>query len=61
MIKQLPEKPKTTKEQVSVLWDIVANHLITQVRMNNMKLNFVLGFLGLIMGLIGITIALVIK
>jgi hypothetical protein len=60
-----PPKPKTEKAQVDQLWDAMFNHLPSTLnaiktaaekgdKWQNVKLNFVLGFLVLIMTFLGV-------
>jgi len=51
-----PEKPKAQKDQLSMLWDAVYNHIPTRIRWIDVKVNFMLGFLGLILGLLAILV-----
>jgi len=46
-----PRKPKTQKEQISMLWDAVFNHLFTGQHWQGVMLRFVLAFLAVIIGL----------
>lgn len=48
MNNKIPDKPETMEEQVSVLWDIVCNHLWTRAKVQDLKLNFVLAFMTLL-------------
>jgi len=50
---KMPDKPKTTKAQVDALWDVVSNCVLTQLRVQNLKLTFVLVFLGILLGFVG--------
>ena len=43
------EKPKSYKAQVSTLWDLVTNHVLTWMYWQDVKMNFVLTFLALIL------------
>ena len=43
------EKPKNYKAQVSTLWDLVTNHILTWMYWQDVKMNFVLTFLALIL------------
>ena len=45
------EKPKTQKEQISMLWDAVFNHLFTAQHWQGIMLKFVLALLAVIIGL----------
>lgn len=53
---KMPAKPKGTKEQVSTLWDVIANCVLTQLKVQNLKLTFVLVFMGIIIGFLGVLI-----
>jgi len=46
-----PKKPETQKEQISMLWDAVYNHLFTGQHWQGVMLKFVLAFLAVIIGL----------
>ena len=48
---KVPEKPKTQKEQISMLWDAVFNHLFTAQHWQDVMLKFVLALLVVIIGL----------
>jgi hypothetical protein len=50
----IPEKPKTQKEQISVLWDIFCNHIFSKVMTLDMQMKFVLVFLGLILAFLAV-------
>jgi len=60
MKNQMPEKPKTTKGQVDALWDICSNHILGRLRWQDVKLNFILGFMGLVMVVLGVLASLII-
>lgn len=53
---KMPPKPKTTKERVSVLWDIIGNCVLTQLKVQNLKLTFVLVLMAIIIGFLGVLI-----
>lgn len=46
-----PKKPTTQKEQISMLWDAVYNHLFTAQHWQGVMLKFVLALLAVIIGL----------
>lgn len=50
---KMPDKPKTTKGQVNALWDVVSNCILTQLRVQNLKLTFVLIFMGIMLAFLG--------
>ncbi len=49
----VPEKPKSQKDQISMVWDALFNGLIHRVNFQDIKINFILGFMVLILGLLG--------
>ena len=48
---KIPQKPETQKEQISMLWDAVYNHLFTAQHWQGIMLKFVLALLAVIIGL----------
>lgn len=48
---RIPKKPETQKEQISMLWDAVFNHLFTAQHWQGIMLKFVLALLAVIIGL----------
>lgn len=48
---KMPEKPETMKAQVDMLWDAVFNHIPTKLNWQNIKLNFIMTFIALILAL----------
>ncbi len=54
----LPDKPNKQKDQISDLWDAVFNHLPTQISWLNVKMNFTLVIMGIILALIAASIIL---
>ena len=55
--KNSPEKPETLDAQVSMLWDGLYNHLPSWLEAIELKMNFVLVFLGLLLGFLAILVA----
>lgn len=53
---KIPEKPKTQKDQVSVMWDIMCNHLLSWAKWQDVKMRFIMAFLALIIALLGVLI-----
>ena len=51
------ERPKTAKAQIDMLWDAAFNHIPSKLRWLDIKLDFILVFTALILGLLGIIIA----
>lgn len=54
---EIPKKPETQKEQISMLWDFVTNHIFTRVCTHDMKINFILILTGLILAFIAILVS----
>ena len=61
----MPDKPETTEGQISVMWDVLANHiphcfgeLNARISWQNVKLNFILIILAIIAGMAGGSVAL---
>lgn len=52
-----PQKPKDRDEQISMIWDALYNHVFHRLKMQDIKINFIFGFLALILGLLGILVA----
>ena len=48
---KIPQKPETQKEQISMLWDAVYNHLFTAQHWQGIMLKFVLALRAVIIGL----------
>lgn len=53
---KIPAKPKTTKEQVDKLWDIVTNDIMTRLRWQDIKINFILTLVAIILALTAIAV-----
>lgn len=53
---ETPDKPTKEKEQISMLWDAVWNHLPHQLNFMDTKINFILAFMALLMALVGVAI-----
>ena len=49
----VPKKPKGQKDQISMVWDALFNGVIHRVNFQDIKINFILGFMVLILGLLG--------
>ena len=57
----MPEKPKTVKEQVSTLWDTLHHIVGNDLPHLNLKLNMTLGgliFIAIMIAVLGIMVAL---
>ena len=57
---KMPEKPEKQKDQIAQLWDAVYNHIPTQLRWQNIKINFILVFVGLILAALVVGIPVII-
>ena len=53
---KMPAKPKTMKKQIDTIWDVIGNCVLTQLKVQNLKLTFVLVFMGIIIGFLGVLI-----
>lgn len=60
MKNQIPPKPEDEKNQISMLWEACFNHLPHQINFLNIKMNFTLAFLALVLALLGIILGVVI-
>ena len=52
------KKPTKMSAQIDMVWDELFNHIPSRLRWQDVKLNFLLGFVALILGLLGVLIAL---
>lgn len=59
MNNKMPDKPKTQKAQIDMLWDACFNHIPSKLKWMNLKINMVLTFGAFALALLGIVIALV--
>ena len=46
------QKPVTTKEQINLIWEAVFNHIPSQLHWQDIKINFILVFVALILGML---------
>ena len=53
---RLPDKPKAAKDQVDMIWTQCFNHIPTKLKWLDVKLNFILVFMGLVLALLAVTI-----
>lgn len=53
-----PEKPKDRDEQISMMWDMLYNHLPTWMRFVELRFNFNWLLLGIVIALLGCLIGL---
>ena len=51
-----PEKPTRQRDQIDMLWDGVFNHLPTKIKWIDVKVNFLMAFVALILALMGIMV-----
>lgn len=43
---KVPEKPKTMKKQIDVLWDVTCNHILHKLWLQDIKWTVILVMLG---------------
>lgn len=55
-----PEKPKSQKDMIDQMWWMLHNHIPSILNFQNLKINFILVFMALVLGLVAGLIALVI-
>jgi len=53
---KIPEKPKTQKEQISVLWDVVCNHVFSKLSTHDTMMKFILAFTALTLAFLAILV-----
>lgn len=53
-----PQKPKTIEEQVSMIWDALYNDVFHKLKFQDIKVNFILAFLGLLLTALGVMLAM---
>ena len=51
---KIPEKPKTTKEQINMIWDALFNSLPHRMRSQDIRINFTLAFMALVLAFMAI-------
>jgi len=54
--RKTPEKPELLEDQIDQLWVAVYNHLPSKLQWIDMKQNFILVFMTLVLGLLGVLI-----
>lgn len=59
MKNKTPEKPKKMREQVDQLWDAMYNHLPTRLHWQDIKINFILAILAILIAISAINLALI--
>ena len=52
----VPKKPTKQKEQIDMMWQAVYNHLPTKIKWIDVKANFILALVALILALQGVLI-----
>ena len=55
----MPEKASTTEGIIDQLWLAVFNHIPSRLNVMDMKVNFIMAFMGLILALVAIILVLV--
>ena len=53
---KLPDKPKTQKGQIDMMWDAIFNAFPHRLKWQDIKINFILTFVALILAMIGILV-----
>jgi len=53
---KIPAKPKTTKAQIDMIWDALFNEIPHKFKWQDVKINFILVFVALILTMIGILV-----
>jgi len=56
----IPKKPETIAEQVSMMWDALYNHVPHRLRWQDIKINFILAFMALLLTGLGVVVAWVV-
>ena len=54
---KIPEKPKTTAGQIDMIWVAVFNAIPHRLKWQDIKINFILAFVALILAGMGILLA----
>jgi len=54
--RKTPEKPELLEDQIDQLWVAIYNHLPSKLQWIDMKQNFILVFMTLVLGLLGVLI-----
>ena len=60
MTSKMPEKPKTQKDQISTLWDVIKHITVNELTNLNLKLNIKLGgliFIAMMIAVLGVMVA----
>lgn len=59
MKNQTPEKPDKQKDQISMLWDACFNDIPHRLKWQDVKINFILGFMGVVLTLIAVILVFI--
>ena len=54
---KIPDKPETVEEKIDMLWDAFYNRMLHWMGWQELRMKFVLVFLGLLLAAFGILIA----
>jgi len=54
---KIPEKPKTQKAQIDMIWDAVFNSIAHRLKWQDLKITFILGFMVLVLAFMGLMMA----
>ena len=61
---EMPEKPKTEKAKIDLIWDAVFNHLphlIANIEsFTSIRFKFVFAFMGLVLALLGVILGVIV-
>jgi len=55
-----PNKPKTHDEQMDMVWDALFNHIPTRLAWVDLKVNFILAFIGIVLALVAVSLGLLV-
>jgi len=55
---KIPQKPESKDEQVSMIWDALYNHVFHKLKWQDIKITFILVFVGLLLAAFGILAAM---
>ena len=57
---EMPEKPESHDDQMDMVWIAIFNHMPTQLGWLNTKMTFLLSFMGVLVALTSLALALLI-
>ena len=56
----MPDKPKTHDEQMDMIWEACFNHIPTRLGWVDLKVNFILAFIGIVLALVAVSLGLLV-